>query len=70
MSAAGVMERVKHNAATMSGPLPSSKSIAMRDCVCGIHGAMRKRQGIKRGTSAARRRAEKEEIKQLLREYT
>lgn len=60
MSAGGVKARVLNNPATMKGDLPSTQSMRHRDWCCGIHGAARFRKGIKKGTSAARRRVDKE----------
>jgi len=42
--------------------------LVSRDHCCGIHGAARERKGRKRGTSAARRRHEKELIRGELEE--
>lgn len=64
MSAGKVYKRIVKNGATMANTLPSSESEKRRDNCCGIHGAARKRRGIKRGTSAARRRHEKDLIAQ------
>ena len=54
-------------------PLPGAgrkghyeSELVARDHCCGIHGAARERKGIKKGTSAARRRYEKELIDQEL----
>jgi hypothetical protein len=66
VSAGVVYERVERNAASMVGPLPSTQSVRHRDWCCGIHGAARHRKGIKRGTSAARRRFEKVVIQREL----
>lgn len=66
MSAGGVKEHVRRNAASMSGKLPSTQSMRHYDWCCGIHGAARHRKGIKRGTSAARRRVDKELISREL----
>lgn len=64
MAAGETMRRVKKNSSRMSNTLPSSESIRHYDWCRGIHGAARNRRGIKRGTSAARRRNDKEVIKQ------
>lgn len=55
--------RVDKSPQTMANTLPSSESIKHMDWCCGIHGAARWRRGAKRGTSAARRRLEKDEIR-------
>lgn len=68
MSAGGVYRGVAKNAASMSNSLPSTESMRHRDYCCGIHGAARERKGIKRGTSAARRRYEKTVIAEGLEE--
>jgi hypothetical protein len=53
---------------TSPPPQPGSKphrfepELLRYDHCCGIHGAARERKGIKRGTSAARRRHDKEVI--------
>ncbi len=60
MSAGGVFSKVQHNPATMANTLPSTQSMRHWDNCCGIHGAARRRKGIKRGTSAARRRFDKQ----------
>lgn len=70
MSAATVKGRVMHNAASMKGDLPSTEVLKGYDHCCGIHGAARKRRGIKKGTSAARRRLERELIRKELEENT
>jgi hypothetical protein len=57
MSASGVRKRIEKNAAGMGGRMNPASS--WTSCtVCGIHGAARARRGIKKGTSAARRRYE------------
>lgn len=68
MSAGGVYSRVAKNAATMANTLPSTQSMRHFDNCCGIHGAARRRKGEKRGTSAARRRFDKEVIKEVCEE--
>lgn len=64
MSAGGVMNRVKNNDATMANTLPSAESVRHHDWCRGIHGAAKARRGIKRGTSAARRRHDQQVIKE------
>ena len=66
MSAGAVNSRVEHNDATMANTLESSKELTRQgwDACCGIHGHARARKGIKRGTSAARRRHDKNVIEQ------
>ncbi len=59
MSAKGVLSLVRYNDRSMDGHLPSTKVLVWYDHCCGIHGAMRERRGIKKGTSAARRRNDK-----------
>lgn len=67
MSASGVKHKVDYNDATMANGLPSTrKSGRRKDYVCGIHGAMRERRGIKHGTVCARRRRDKEVIQAAL----
>ncbi len=66
MSAKSVYRQVVKNAASMSNGLPSTQYLKMFDHCCGIHGAARERKGIKRGTSAARRRYEKDLIRREL----
>mgnify|MGYP001564356166 CR=1 FL=1 len=62
MSAGGAMNRVTVNASSMHNGLESTQSIKHCDWCCGIHGAARFRRGLKRGTSAARRRLDKKVI--------
>lgn len=69
MSAKKVFTRISKNAATMANTLPSSESTKRDDNCCGIHGAARKRKGIKSGTSSARRRFEKQLIENEMSEY-
>lgn len=69
MSASGVMDRIINNSATMSNGLPSTQERKHWDHCCGIHGAARERKGIKRGTSAARRRYEKKLVEYELDTY-
>ena len=59
MSANGVLNDIKRNDRTMSNGLPSSESTKRDDQCCGIHGAARRRKGIKKGTNSARRRNDK-----------
>lgn len=68
MSASEVMSRVKKNPASMANGLPSTESVRHYDWCCGIHGAARHRKGVKRGTSAARRRDEKRIIRAAMEE--
>ena len=56
MSAGGVMKHVQVNDQSMYNGLPSTESMRHRDWCCGVHGAAKWRRGIKKGTSAARRR--------------
>ena len=60
----GVVKRVQDNDASMYNALPSTAVTKYEDHCCGIHGAARERKGIKRGTSAARRRHDKQVIKE------
>jgi hypothetical protein len=68
MGAGSVVKKVKRNSATMTNALMSAKEMSGYDHCCGIHGAARERKGIKRGTSAARRRVEKTVIKRAVEE--
>jgi hypothetical protein len=68
MSAGGVKSKVDYNDATMANGLPSAESERHWDNCCGIHGAMRRRKGIKHGTVCARRRHDKEVIQAALSE--
>lgn len=64
MSAKNVVEGIKNNDASMTNSLPSAEEIARcQDMTNGIHGAAKIRKGIKKATSAARRRNDKEIIK-------
>ncbi len=63
MAAGKSYGRVVRNDASMGNMLPSAKHGQHHDYCCGIHGAARERKGIKRGTSAARRRHDKLVIK-------
>lgn len=69
MSASGVFSKVQYNAATMSNSLPSTESERHMDNCCGIHGAARRRKGIKRGTVAARRRLDKQIVRNYEADY-
>ena len=64
MSAKAVLLKVKQNSASMANTLPSTHVLKHYDHCCGIHGAARERNGIKNGTSAARRRNDKDVILQ------
>jgi hypothetical protein len=65
MSGGGVKSKVQHNDRTMANTLPKAKFWPSDNC-CGIHGAAKKRAGIKHGTVCARRRHDKEVIQQEL----
>lgn len=68
MSAKGAINRVQINDASMANGLPSTAEIRRGgwDYYCGVHGIMRERRGIKRGTSAARRRHDKQVVRDHL----
>lgn len=68
MSAGDAYRKVAKNDASMANGLPSTQVLKTFDHCCGIHGAAKERRGIKRGTSAARRRYEKELISKLMSE--
>jgi len=68
MSAGGVKEKMEHNDRSMANGLPSTASLKGHDSCCGIHGLMRRRQGIKHGTVCARRRHDKEVIQEGLKD--
>lgn len=56
--------KIRHNDRFMQGNLASSEEMKALDCCCGIHGAARHRKGIKHATVTARRRNDKEIIRQ------
>lgn len=58
----------KNNLSTMSNGLISAQEDRHWDYCCGIHGAARARKGVKKATSAYRRRNDKEVIKQSMEE--
>ena len=63
--------RVKiKNDRSMSNGLPSTQEMKTFDQCCGIHGAMRWRQGEKHALVTLRRRVAKEVIKEGLEEVT
>lgn len=68
MSAGGVKAKVRHNDKSMANTLPSTESERHWDNCRGIHGAARRRAGIKHGTVCARRRHDKEVIQEQLKE--
>ena len=61
-----MISHVKNNDATMHTGLPSAKELAKYDSCYGIHGAARLRKGVKKATSAARRRNDKDIIEDEL----
>lgn len=68
MSSGKVKRKVMHNDRSMANSLPSTKRLRWLgvDSCCGVHGLMRERQGVKHGTVCARRRRDKEVIKEEL----
>lgn len=64
MSAKNVYDKVCHNPNTMANTLPSAEEWNKFTYCAGIHGAMKQRKGVKRGTVCARRRMDKEVIKE------
>ncbi len=70
MSASGVYDKVRHNDRSMANTLPSTAELRRGgwDSCCGVHGLMRRRQGEKHGTVCARRRHDKQVIREQLRE--
>ena len=64
MSAKGVYDQVCHNPNTMANTLPLAEEWSRYTYCAGIHGAMRQRKGVKHGTVCARRRLDKEIIKE------
>ena len=59
MSAKKVMTRVMRSPGSMHNSLPSSREWSMYDCCLGVHGAMKRRRGVKHGTVTARSRFDK-----------
>lgn len=64
-----MVHQVEQNDQSMSNGLPSSRKSDWRHCYCrGIHGAARERKGLKHAKVTARRRHDKEVIKEQLNE--
>ena len=62
----GVQVKDRAQTNSMVNTLPSVQATKRMDNCCGIHGAMKKRRGAKKATSAARRRNDKILIKNAL----